>query len=84
MEPPDHPQGAYSPQKKNPAFINKLFYDFYIFSLKITSPPPHFENNLSPPNRLSSTIGGNREMIQLYTTSQVSNITNKTKFSHIS
>ena len=36
------------------------------------------------PNRLSSTIGGNREMDQLYTTSQVSNITRKTKFSHIS
>ena len=35
------------------------------------------------PNRLSSTIGGNREMDQLYTTSQVSNITRKTKFSHI-
>ena len=35
-------------------------------------------------NRLSSTIGGNREMNQLYTTSQVSNITRKTKFSHIS
>ena len=26
-------------------------------------------------NRISSTIGGNREMEQLYTTSQVSNIT---------
>ena len=36
------------------------------------------------PNRLSSTIGGNGEMDQLYTTSQVSNITRKTKFSHIS
>ena len=34
-------------------------------------------------NRLSSTIGGNREMDQLYTTSLVSNITKKTKFSHI-
>ena len=34
-------------------------------------------------NRLSSTIGGNREMDQLYTTSQVSNITRKTKFSPI-
>ena len=33
--------------------------------------------------RLSSTIGGNREMDQLYTTSQMSNITRKTKFSHI-
>ena len=31
-------------------------------------------------NRLSSTIGGNREIDQLYTTSQVSNITRKTKF----
>ena len=28
-------------------------------------------------NRLSSTIGGNREIDQLYTTSQVSNITGK-------
>ena len=35
-------------------------------------------------NRLSSTIGGNREMDQLYMTSQVSNITRKTKCSHIS
>ena len=34
-------------------------------------------------NRLSSTIGGNREMDQLYTTLQVSNITRKTKLSHI-
>ena len=34
-------------------------------------------------NRLSSTIGGNREMEKLYTTSQVSNITWKTKFAHI-
>ena len=32
--------------------------------------------------RLSSTIDGNREMDQSYTTSQVSNITRKTKFSH--
>jgi len=30
------------------------------------------------------TIGGNREMDQLCTTSQVSNITGKTIFSHIS
>ena len=36
------------------------------------------------PNRLSSTIGGNNEINQLYTTSQVSNITRKTKLSHIS
>ena len=35
-------------------------------------------------NRLSSTIGGNRAINQLYTTSQVSNITRKTKFSQIS
>ena len=35
-------------------------------------------------NRLSSTIGGNREMDQLYTTSQLSNITRTTNFSHIS
>ena len=34
-------------------------------------------------NRLSSTIGGNREIDQLYTTSQVSNITSKMKFYHI-
>ena len=34
------------------------------------------------PNRLSSTIGGNREMDQWYMTSQVSNITRKIKFSH--
>ena len=31
-------------------------------------------------NRLSSTISGNRDMDLLYTTSQVSNITRKTKF----
>ena len=35
-------------------------------------------------NRLSSTIASNREMDQLYTMSQVSNITRKTKFSPIS
>ena len=35
-------------------------------------------------NRLSSTIGENREMDQLYMTSQVSNITSKTTFSPIS
>ena len=34
-------------------------------------------------NRLSSTIGGNREMDQLYT-SQVSNISRETKCSEIS
>ena len=34
-------------------------------------------------NRLSSTKGGNREMNKLYKMSQVSNITRKTKFSHI-
>ena len=34
-------------------------------------------------NRLSSTKGGNREMDKLYKMSQVSNITRKTKFSHI-
>ena len=39
---------------------------------------------LLKPNRLSSTIGGNREMGQLYTTSQVSHITRKTHFSNIS
>jgi len=33
-------------------------------------------------NRPSSTIGGNKEMDQWYTTTQVSNITRKTKFSH--
>ena len=36
------------------------------------------------PVRLSSTISGNREMGQLYTKSQVSNITKKTIISHIS
>ena len=35
-------------------------------------------------NRLSSTMDGNREMGQLYTTSLVSNITRKKKISHIS
>ena len=35
-------------------------------------------------NRFSSTIDGNREIDQLYMTSQVSNITRKTKFSPIS
>ena len=34
-------------------------------------------------NRLSSTNGGNREMDQLSTKSQVSNITKKKKFSQI-
>ena len=33
--------------------------------------PKHLSSCIS--NRLSSTIGGNREMNQLYTTSQVSN-----------
>ena len=33
-------------------------------------------------NRLSTAIGGNKEMNKLYTTSQVSNITRKTNFSH--
>ena len=33
-------------------------------------------------NRLSSTISGNREMDQLYMTSQASNKTRKMKFSH--
>ncbi len=32
------------------------------------------------PNRLLSTIGGNREMHQLYMTSQVSNVRWKTNF----
>ena len=32
------------------------------------------------PNRLPSTIGGNRELYQLYMTSQVSNITSKTNW----
>ena len=40
--------------------------------------------NLGKVTRLTSTIGGNREMDQLYTTSQVSTATNKTKISHIS
>ena len=35
-------------------------------------------------NRLSSTIGGNREMYHSNTTSQVSNITRQTNFSPIS
>ena len=49
--------------------------------LKITI---FFDNqNQYNSNRLSSTKGGNREMDQLCTTSQVSNITRKTKFSHI-
>ena len=34
-------------------------------------------------NRLSSTIGGNREMEKLYTTSQVSSIKKIRKFSQI-
>ena len=42
----------------------------------------YIKYTLADANRLSSTIGGNREMNQLYTTSQVSNITRKTKFSH--
>ena len=44
----------------------------------------YFKCQMSCPNRLSSTIGGNREINQLYTTSQVSNIIRKTKFSQIS
>ena len=35
----------------------------------------HIKEVLSLSNRLSSTIGGNREMDQSYTTSQVSNVT---------
>ena len=45
--------------------------------------PSYYPRKIWGPNRLSSTIGGNREMVQLYTTLQVSNITRKTKFSHI-
>jgi len=56
-------------------FFNKISYTIFT---KMTL------NYLYMPNRLLSTIGGNREMDQLYTTSQVSNITRKTKFSHIS
>ena len=37
------------------------------------------KQNWSESNRLSSTIGGNRYMNKLYTTSQVSNITRKTE-----
>ena len=56
-------------------FFNKISYT--IFTKRTL-------NYLYMPNRLSSTIGGNREMDQLYTTSQVSYITRKTKCSHIS
>ena len=56
-------------------FFNKISYTIFT---KMTL------NYLYMPNRLSSTIGGNREMDQLYTTSQVSYITRKTKCSHIS
>ena len=53
-------------------FIVKIFYNQTDFRRTIQL--------RECPNRLSSTIGGNREMDQLYTTSQVSNITRKTKF----
>ena len=43
----------------------------------------YFNSKQYEANRLSSTIGGNREMDQLYTTSQVPNITRKAKFSHM-
>ena len=42
------------------------------------------EKSLFKSNRLSSRKGGNREMDKLYETLQVSNITRKKKFSHIS
>jgi len=42
------------------------------------------QRTLMHPNRLSSTIGGNREINQLYTTSQVSNITRTMKCYQIS
>ena len=40
----------------------------------------YYKKEIVYSNRLSSTIGGNREINQLYTTSQVSNITRKTTF----
>ena len=74
------------------------FHLFYVIFLKSRNEWTHFSfvyffficniyifiKPLNSSNRLSSTIGGNREMDQLYTTSEVSNITKKTKFSHIS
>ena len=39
------------------------------------------QSYMTSANRLSSTIGGNREMDQSYMTSQVTNITRKTTFS---
>ena len=47
---------------------------------KYIIPIPWYISNIS--NRLWSTIGGNRGIDQLYTTSQVSNITGKSKLSH--
>ena len=38
----------------------------------------YYKKEIVYSNRLSSTKGGNREINQLYTTSQVSNITRKT------
>ena len=56
----------------------KFYTDIGIRKFKFVDKTPFISN------RLSSTIGGNRELNQLYTTSQVSNITRKTKLSHVS
>ena len=65
----------------------KIWREYWFFFLFIRFNFIDFLSNFLisqlKPNRLSSTISSNREMDQLYTTSQVSNA-RKTKFSHIS
>ena len=55
------------------SWINYVYSPFNAFCQQL-------KNNYIVANRLSSTIGGNREMDQLYTSAQVSNITRKHNF----
>ena len=57
---------------------NKPYYK----TLECTEQIPMIKGMDQMTNRLSTAIGGNKEMNKLYTTSQVSNITRKTNFSH--
>ena len=69
-------------------FTNRYFFNPYIFANQCRRPwifqtMSSVSSNIpSLTNRLASTIGGNRKMEKLCTTSQVSNITRETKFSH--
>ena len=67
---------------QNGIFLIVSFYQLHYARLQARSLVKCFKQSVDA-NRLSCTIGGNREMDQLYTTSQVSNIPRKTKFSHI-